>query len=178
MSVKSTGQRTFIWIIVVAFVLSSLGFTGLVIWDMTRSKPDSQADQSAQAQQNKENKLEGTKLADFTPIAKVDKLKVIDIKEGTGKVVPPKGANVTAHYTGALAKDGTIFQSSKDSGQPIPFSLDGVIKGWTEGVPGMKEGGVRRLIIPAKLAYGDKSPAPNIPANSDLVFDIELVKVN
>jgi len=177
LSVRSTGQRTFIWIIVIAFVLSSLGFTGLVIWDMTRSKNNSQSDQSAQAEQDKENKLEGTKLADFTPIAKVDKLKVIDIKVGTGKEVP-KGGNVTAHYTGALAKDGTIFQSSKDTGQPIPFSLNGVIKGWTEGVPGMKEGGVRRLIIPAKLAYGDQSPSPNIPPNSDLVFDIELVKVN
>jgi peptidylprolyl isomerase len=74
-------------------------------------------------------------------------------------------------------QDGTIFQSSKDSGSPATFGLNQVIAGWTLGVPGMKVGGTRRLIIPAAQAYGAASPAPNIPANSDLVFDIELVAI-
>jgi FKBP-type peptidyl-prolyl cis-trans isomerase len=80
------------------------------------------------------------------------------------------------HYTGALAKDGTIFQSSLDTGQPISFSLSGVIQGWQQGIPGMKEGGTRRLIIPASLAYGSQANG-TIPANSDLVFDVQLIKI-
>jgi FKBP-type peptidyl-prolyl cis-trans isomerase len=118
--------------------------------------------------------LEGTKLANFTPVDSVSELQIIDTVEGTGDVVP-EGATITAHYTGALCRDGTIFQSSHDFGPDgITFGLNQVIAGWTEGVPGMKVGGTRRLIIPAAKAYGGQSPSPNIPANSDLVFDIEL----
>lgn len=122
-------------------------------------------------------KLEGTKLQGFTPQGAVTELQIIDITEGTGDVVP-EGATITAHYTGALVVDGTIFQSSHDFGDAITFPLSGVIAGWTKGVPGMKIGGVRRLVIPADMAYGSSSPSPNIPANSDLVFDIELVAIN
>lgn len=121
-------------------------------------------------------KYEGTKLADFEPIEKVEKLEIIDIEPGTGAEVPA-GATITAHYTGALCKNGIIFQSSHDFGDPITFGLDQVIKGWTEGVPGMKVGGMRRLIIPSEMAYGSARAASNIPPNSDLVFDIELVAV-
>lgn len=121
-------------------------------------------------------KLEGTKLANFTPQDSVTELQIIDVTPGTGDEVP-QGATITAHYTGALVKDGTIFQSSHDFGNAITFPLSGVIAGWTQGVPGMKVGGTRRLIIPAGQAYGASSPAPNIPANSDLVFDIELVAI-
>lgn len=121
-------------------------------------------------------RLEGTKLQGFDPIDSVNALQIIDVQEGTGETVQP-GATITAHYTGALCKDGTIFQSSHDFGDPISFPLNGVIKGWTEGVPGMKIGGIRRLVIPAVMAYGSQSPAANIPANSDLVFDIELVAI-
>lgn len=121
-------------------------------------------------------KLEGTKLANFDPQAAVNELQAIDLVEGSGDVVP-EGATITAHYTGALVADGTIFQSSHDFGNAITFPLSGVIAGWTQGVPGMKVGGTRRLVIPAAMAYGASSPAPNIPANSDLVFDIELVAI-
>ena len=120
--------------------------------------------------------LEGTKLEDFEPIEVVTELQIIDVVEGDGEEVT-KGMKVTAHYTGALCKDGTIFQSSHDGGKPISFPLDHVIEGWQEGVPGMKVGGKRRLIIPAEMAYGPSSPSPNIPPNSDLVFDIELVRI-
>jgi len=123
---------------------------------------------------NSSSKLEGTKLANFNPVASVLQLQIIDVQEGTGDVVP-EGATITAHYTGALCKDGTIFQSSHDFGDAITFPLNGVIEGWTKGVPGMKVGGTRRLVIPAAQAYGAQSPAANIPPNSDLVFDIELV---
>ena len=121
-------------------------------------------------------KYEGTKLAKFEPRPSVEQLEIIDLETGTGDEVQP-GATITAHYTGALVKNGIIFQSSHDFGKPITFSLDQVIKGWTDGVPGMKVGGWRRLIIPAEQAYGASSPAPNIPPNSDLVFDIELASI-
>ncbi|HWT40929.1 MAG TPA: FKBP-type peptidyl-prolyl cis-trans isomerase [Dongiaceae bacterium] len=120
---------------------------------------------------------EGTKLHNFEPQTDpVKELEIIDVEVGTGEEVKP-GATITAHYTGALVKNGIIFQSSHDFGDAITFGLDQVISGWTHGVPGMKIGGTRRLIIPAEQAYGASSPAPNIPANSDLVFDIDLVAI-
>lgn len=121
-------------------------------------------------------KLEGTKLFAFDPVGLVSELKIIDTIIGTGDVVP-ENATITAHYTGALAKDGTIFQSSHDFGQPATFGLNQVIAGWTKGVPGMRVGGTRRLIIPSAMAYGSRRAAANIPPNSDLVFDIELVAI-
>lgn len=120
---------------------------------------------------------EGTKLHNFDPREDAVKdLEIIDVEMGTGEEVKP-GATITAHYTGALVKNGIIFQSSLDFGDPISFGLDQVIAGWTRGVPGMKIGGTRRLVIPAEQAYGASSPAPNIPANSDLVFDIDLIAI-
>lgn len=121
-------------------------------------------------------KYEGTKLADFTPTKKVEQLEIIDITAGDGAEVHP-GATITAHYTGALCKNGIIFQSSHDFGKAVTFGLDQVIEGWTKGVPGMKIGGMRRLIIPSSMAYGSVRAASNIPPNSDLVFDIELVDI-
>jgi FKBP-type peptidyl-prolyl cis-trans isomerase len=125
---------------------------------------------------NDKTVLEGTKLKDFEPISEVSELQIIDTKPGNGETVQP-GATITAHYTGALVSNGVIFQSSHDFGDPISFGLDQVISGWTKGVPGMKVGGTRRLVIPAEQAYGSQSPSPNIPPNSDLVFDIELVGI-
>ena len=120
--------------------------------------------------------LEGTKLAGFEPIATVPELVIVDTIVGDGDEVLA-GDTVTAHYTGALCSDGTIFQSSHDVGSPATFPLGHVIDGWQKGVPGMKVGGTRRLTIPAAQAYGAGSPSPSIPANSDLVFDIELVAI-
>ena len=126
--------------------------------------------------EDKQPQLEGTKLTGFEPVESVTQLEVLDTVEGTGDEVQ-SGTTITAHYTGALCANGVIFQSSHDMGRPITFPLNSVIKGWQQGVPGMKVGGTRRLIIPAEMAYGSQSPAPNIPANSNLVFDIELVEI-
>jgi FKBP-type peptidyl-prolyl cis-trans isomerase len=124
-------------------------------------------------------KRKGTKLSDYEPIGKkqtVTELQVIDLIEGDGDVVP-EGATITAHYTGALCADGAIFESSHDSGRPATFGLHQVIDGWTVGVPGMKVGGTRRLVIPSAMAYGARRASAAIGPNSDLVFDIELVAV-
>lgn len=117
-------------------------------------------------------------LDNYTPVADVPELIIQDITEGQGDTVQP-GATITAHYTGAVAATGNVFQSSKDFGRPISFGLNQVIKGWTDGVPGMKVGGVRRLLIPADQAYGaTPPPGSGIPANAPLVFDIELVQID
>ena len=121
-------------------------------------------------------KYQGTKLINFIPQAKTNDLQSIDLEVGTGAEVQPNDT-ITAHYTGALAKNGIIFESSHDYGNPATFGLNQVIQGWQKGVPGMKVGGMRRLIIPSELAYGSVRASKNIPPNSDLVFDIELIDV-
>jgi len=119
-------------------------------------------------------KLQGTKLANFTPVSTISSLQEIDTTPGTGATVQA-GATVTVDYTGAVASTGVIFQSSKDTGQPVTFPLSQVIAGWSQGIPGMKVGGTRRLLIPANLAYGASPPSGSgIPANADLVFDVTL----
>lgn len=160
----------------VLFIGSTLAFTvAIVIDNLTRDDQTSQqAAVDETTQTPKEGALQGTQLADFEPTNEIPELQKIDTTEGTGDEVQP-GATVTVDYTGAVAATGTIFQSSLDSGQPVSFPLDGVISGWTEGVPGMKVGGTRRLLIPAEQAYGANPPAGSgIPANADLVFDITL----
>jgi len=116
-------------------------------------------------------------LDDFTPVDSVAELLIIDRVDGTGAEAVVTDT-VTCHYTGAIAKTGSVFQSSRDFGKAISFPLNGVIAGWTEGVPGMKVGGTRRLLIPAAKAYGHTPPyGSGIPADADLVFDIELVSI-
>lgn len=125
----------------------------------------------------KENTLEGKPLEGFTPVSQIDTLQKLDLVAGTGDEVKA-GDTITAHYTGAVAASGVVFQSSHDTGQPATFGLNQVIPGWTAGVPGMRVGGTRRLLIPAEQAYGANPPAgSNIPVNAALVFDIELVKI-
>ncbi len=116
-------------------------------------------------------------MQDFTPVDSVAELTREDRVEGTGAAVDP-GNTVTCHYTGAVAKTGEVFQTSHDFGKAISFPLSGVIAGWTQGVPGMMVGGTRRLLIPAAMAYGSTPPyGSGIPADADLVFDIELVAI-
>lgn len=174
------------------FLITSIGFTGIILWQSRNSANQPDANEQAAIQEalkqnqsqdkpDKTNKggnmLEGTKLEGFTPTTeRVANLQIIDLSVGDGEEVKA-GATVTAHYTGAIVSTGIIFQSSHDSGDPIPFGLDGVIAGWTEGVPGMKVGGKRRLVIPASKAYGDAGSPPAIPGDADLVFDIELTAV-
>jgi FKBP-type peptidyl-prolyl cis-trans isomerase len=100
-------------------------------------------------------------------------MKQWEVAEGKGDECP-KGATVTIHYTGWLT-DGTKFDSSRD-GDPAEFPLTRLIKGWQEGVPGMKPGAKRYFVIPPELGYGAKGYPPDIPGNATLVFEIELVK--
>ena len=100
-----------------------------------------------------------------------------DIKKGSGPVAVA-GKQVSVQYTGWLA-DGKEFDSSLDVGDPIQFKLGSgtVIKGWDEGIAGMKVGGKRQLRIPPALGYGSRGFPPTIPPNATLIFDVELVAV-
>ena len=105
-----------------------------------------------------------------------DGLRVWDVVEGDGTAATA-GSDVTVYYTGWLKSDGTQFETDRTSG-PNTFSLAGLIQGWQEGIPGMKPGGLRRLDIPAALAYGTAGSPPKIPGNADLVFEIKMLAVN
>jgi len=97
------------------------------------------------------------------------------LKEGTG--AQPKATDmVTVNYRGTLI-DGTEFDSSYKRGQPATFPLNGVIKGWTEGLQLMKPGSKYQFFVPSNLAYGERSVGPDIAANATLIFDVELLEV-
>lgn len=134
------------------------------------------------ANQCQENQSEGQNMNSETQAdAKIQSvpagLQIEDLKIGTGAEAVA-GKNVDVHYTGTLT-NGQKFDSSKDRGEPFTFALGAgqVIQGWDKGVAGMKEGGVRKLTIPPELAYGSRQVGP-IPANSTLIFEVELLKVN
>jgi FKBP-type peptidyl-prolyl cis-trans isomerase len=80
------------------------------------------------------------------------------------------------NYKGTLI-DGTQFDSSYDRGQPVTFPIAGVIPGWTEGLQLMSVGSKYKLFIPSELAYGERSPSPDIPPNSTLIFEVELISI-
>ena len=104
-------------------------------------------------------------------------LQFLDEKVGDGTEAK-SGNNVEVHYTGTL-KNGKKFDSSRDRNEPFSFPLGRgkVIKGWDEGVAGMKEGGKRKLMIPPELGYGARGAGNVIPANAELIFEVELLKV-
>ena len=104
-------------------------------------------------------------------------LKYEDLLEGEGKVAEAN-QKVSVHYTGWLA-DGTKFDSSLDRNDPFSFPLGGgrVIRGWDEGVQGMKVGGKRKLTIPPQLGYGSAGAGGVIPPNATLVFEVELLEI-
>lgn len=154
------------------FFITSFGLSFAVIWQLYKDGHGNKTNTATTTATTA--KLQGTKLAGFTPVASVPTLTSTDTQMGTGSVAKA-GDSLTVDYTGAVAATGIIFQSSKDSGSPVGVDLNKVIEGWKEGIPGMKVGGVRRLLIPASLAYGANPPENSgIPANADLVFDVTL----
>jgi FKBP-type peptidyl-prolyl cis-trans isomerase len=98
------------------------------------------------------------------------------VQAGTGQAVESVDQVITVHYTGWL-DDGTVFDTSLDTGAPLTQPLSGLIPGWQEGIVGMQVGGKRRLIIPPELAYGEAGFPPDIGPNETLTFDIELLAI-
>lgn len=101
-----------------------------------------------------------------------------DLEVGDGREAK-EGDSITVDYVGVLYDDCSQFDASFDSGQPATFDLvqGGLIDGWVQGIPGMKEGGRRQLVIPADLAYGEAGQPPDIPPDAALVFVIDLISV-
>ena len=107
-----------------------------------------------------------------------ESLAIEDLKLGEGTEASA-GKQVTVHYVGTLT-DGSKFDSSRDRGKGFSFKLGAgqVIKGWDQGVAGMKVGGLRKLTIPPELAYGERGFPPVIPARATLIFEVELLSVS
>jgi peptidylprolyl isomerase len=120
--------------------------------------------------------LASSQKADENMITTDSGLQYVELVEGSG-AQPVAGQTVVVHYTGTLT-DGSKFDSSRDRNQPFSFRIGAgqVIQGWDEGLATMKIGGRRKLIIPAKLGYGDRGVGP-IPGGATLIFDVELLKI-
>jgi FKBP-type peptidyl-prolyl cis-trans isomerase len=124
-----------------------------------------------------DKKADGPTAVTGKPTTTTSGLEYWDIKKGSGKLAE-KGKKVSVHYTGWLT-NGKEFDSSRDAGEPIQFNLGTgeVIKGWDEGIAGMKVGGKRQLRISPALGYGARGAGSAIPPNATLVFDVELMGV-
>ncbi|HKX73230.1 MAG TPA: FKBP-type peptidyl-prolyl cis-trans isomerase [Candidatus Saccharimonadales bacterium] len=172
-----TKKSTRILIIIIAIVMAG-GFLGTyVLMIMTQQEQsDPKALQSQQERLLKESQKGQTVDPNAYKVeGPVKELQIIDKKQGTGVEVKPSDV-VRVHYKGTFAKDGTKFDSSYDRGEPATFAVAEVIEGWQKGIPGMKVGGERRLVIPAAMAYGETGNR-GIPPNTDLVFEVELLAI-
>lgn len=178
-SSTSTVQKVFIWIIIVAMTVGSLGAYFIVIIANENDKKDQAAQAEIQKQleqeaQKAKEPLDGYAAAPFDA-AGATTLVVEDLKAGEGKAAT-KDSTVKVNYFGWTA-DGVIFDSSKKDGvlNPLDTPLEGVIAGWTEGLDGIKPGGIRKLTIPADKAYGS-TPQAGYPAGP-LQFIVEVLEV-
>lgn len=165
-------QRITIVVIAVVMTVGTLGAYLIVILQ------NNEQSQATQAQTEKK-----TLTVDPTAYkveGKVGELQKTDVTEGTGEAAVKTGDVVRIQYKGTLAQTGEKFDSSYDRGEPSEFTLDeNMIKGFVEGLEGMKVGGKRRLIIPSDLGYGPNGrPEAGIPGNADLVFEVELLAIN
>lgn len=112
---------------------------------------------------------------DLPDAAPPGQLHAYDVTEGAGPPAPP-GSRVTTHYVGVSWSSGQQFDASWDRGEPIAFGLDQVISGWTQGIPGMRVGGRRLLVVPPTLAYGRRPPpGAGIAPDETLVFVVDLL---
>lgn len=195
-SSTTKAQKIGIWIIIFFMTVGSIGAYFVIIiannnandpviqkqeQEVLAKKQQAEIEKQMKEQQEKEAKvkkepLNGYEATSFDK-ASVTALNVEELKAGTGKEANEK-STVTANYFG-WTSDGKIFDSSKRDGttKPVSFPLNGVIKGWTEGLTGAKEGSVRKLTIPSDKAYGATGSQPTIGPNEPLVFIVELKEV-
>jgi peptidyl-prolyl cis-trans isomerase A (cyclophilin A) len=149
-------------------------FDAAKVFEFEKANVGAKAEAKAKAEKENLDKLLNETYGSAATTA--SGLRYITQVEGTGKM-PLATDQVTVHYTGYLL-NGTKFDSSVDRGQPATFGLNQVIKGWTEGLQLMKEGGKTKFIIPSDLGYGANGASGVIPPNAWLIFDVELIKVN
>ena len=162
------------------FLVTSSALAIAVIWASVSPKSQGAAILNPSSQANANASLPtgrvGSLMPGFAPITKpLTHLEEGDLTTGTGTSVQA-GATVKVNYIGVLAASGRIFDTSASHGGPTTFSLNSVIPGWRLGIPGMKVGGIRLLLIPAAMGYGATATG-SIPANSALAFYVQLVGI-
>lgn len=185
-----TTTRIFAFVIAVLFLITTIGFSGVVVWTIFKDNKEAKKIQSDQtAADNLARKKEACTFSGqiegqakslpqaFIPAGPVKELKTTDLKVGDGDQVDVDDC-LLVKYHGTLAKDGIYFDGNFDKPALLRFlfGAGNVIKGWDQGLVGMRVGGLRRLEIPAELAYGSQA-AGSVPANADLIFVVELVKI-
>ncbi len=156
------------------FLVTASAFTIGGVVDMVQKK-DAPTQTTAQDTPQKEEILPVPEV--YKPEGDVTELQTTDLTEGTGDAAK-SGDTVVMKYYGTLASDGTVFDENytKDTAYTLKLGNGEVISGWDQGLVGMKAGGVRRLVIPSDLAYGEAGRG-SIPANADLVFAVKLVRI-
>lgn len=172
-------DRIFAGLGAILFLVTTVAFTGFAIYQSTTNKTDpltSQAQTAVCAMDTPPADVLAAPEA-FIPQGAVTELQITDLESGTGEAAKP-GDCLQMKYYGTLASDGTMFDENytKPTSLQLQLGVKQVIAGWDEGLVGLKEGGTRRLVIPAAKAYGDQAQGA-IPANSDLVFVVKLVKI-
>ena len=163
-------------------MVTASAFTILVVWTMVSDKggssnPDNSASQNSCQQTSVSGSVE--QVPEIYKASKdVTKLESTDLKVGTGKAAQPNSCILVKYY-GTLAQSGKLFDENYTQPQLLqsPIGAGMLIAGWDQGVIGMKEGGVRRLVIPSDMGYGPSGSGEKIPPDSDLVFTIKLVTV-
>ena len=173
-------ERVFAGFGALLFLGSACALTIYVILQSSSSDATSSDSQTSSQNSCTENQAEATLPvpAVYKPTEPVTNLQISDLSVGTGQTAA-KGDCLIVKYYGTLASNGTKFDEDFTDTTGFAFTLgEGqVITGWDQGMVGMKVGGERRLVIPAALAYGSQSPSSAIPANSDLVFVVKLLRI-
>jgi len=171
------------FLLAMLFVLTGLGVGVYAFWINTHPGNSNSAN-TAQTQASCSSDLVDNEPAlpnpdVYKPAEPVQSLQTTDLQNGGGPAAK-SGDCLIVKYYGTLASNGTFFDGDFDTSQGFKFQLGAqqVIPGWDQGLVGMKAGGTRRVAIPSALAYGSQSPSPTIPANSDLVFVVKLLKLN
>ncbi|HPR09503.1 MAG TPA: FKBP-type peptidyl-prolyl cis-trans isomerase [Candidatus Saccharibacteria bacterium] len=179
MAETRTRDRIFAGLGAILFLVTSLAFTGFAIFESSRNNTDPLASQTETVACTMDAPAAEALAAPevFTPQGAVTDLQITDIVPGSGAAAKA-GDCLQMKYYGTLASNGTLFDENftKPTSLQMQLGAKQVITGWEEGLVGLKEGGTRRLVIPAGKAYGSQAQG-TIPANSDLVFVVKLVKI-
>jgi FKBP-type peptidyl-prolyl cis-trans isomerase len=171
-------ERVFAGFGAVLFLGSACALTVFVIWQGSSSNSNTNSQTSQQTCSDTHTEVTLPVPDIYKPTEPVSGLQVTDLSSGAGAAAK-SGDCLVVKYYGTLASNGTKFDEDFTTTTAFAFKLGQgqVIQGWDQGVVGMKAGGMRRLVIPAALAYGSQSPAAAIPANSDLVFVVKLLRI-